>query len=136
MIASIAPFAPPGSDVIAGFGPTTRLRVAFIRFHPSQIAFFWPGAVNGAGSQRDNSQARDALKVAEVPRAHRVAEFQRASSDQKIPERKSNAFGGLLPAEPGNDLRRNFRNRMDRDRGFNLVKVCTPPSRISGVLAR
>jgi hypothetical protein len=56
-----------------------------------------------------------------------AAQFQRASTDDEIPQRKVDAASRLLSADPSYDFRRRLGNRMDRHRGFQFVEECPPP---------
>jgi len=86
-------------------------------------------------SESDHSQAWNPLKVTEVARSHSVTQLQSASPDDQVPERDVHSPGGLLGANPGDDLCRRLRNRMDRDLRFEFVEelaALTTPLRSSG----
>jgi hypothetical protein len=67
-------------------------------------------------------QAGDSVEVADIVRSDRVVEFQRAGSDDEIAERKIDALGGFLTADPSDDLRRGRGNWMDWNSGLQFVE--------------
>jgi len=76
----------------------------------------------GARLQPDDVQARNAVEVAEVDRADRVAEFKGTSSDDEIGQRESDSLGGLLGANAADNLGGRFRDGMDGDVCLQLIQ--------------
>jgi len=67
-------------------------------------------------------QAGDAVKVAGVPGPDGVSKLQRTGSDHEISQRKIDAFGCLFSADASTNFSRRFRQRIDRNRGFQIVQ--------------
>ena len=80
------------------------------------------GTERGYRSKSQDSKARDAAKVPHILRSYRVAEFQGTRSDDEIAQRKINPLGGLLAADPGDNLRGRPRHRMHPRFGLQLVQ--------------
>jgi hypothetical protein len=57
---------------------------------------------------------------------HCITEFEDAGSDDQIPKAKLDAFSPLLAADSGNDLRRDFRDRIDRSRSLEFIEESPP----------
>src|SRR5437773_1511719 len=74
----------------------------------------------GVASERDDAQAGNAVKVADVRGADRIAQLQRASSDDEIGQRKSDPFGGFPGADPPDNFCGRFGDRMNRNMRFQL----------------
>ena len=76
--------------------------------------------------KRDDFQIRDAIEVARIVGADRVAEFQSARADDQIRKRQIDSFSGLFTTDPGDDFCCGFRDRMDGNRGLEFFQEGTP----------
>ena len=63
--------------------------------------------------KRDDFQIRDAIEVARIVGADRVAEFQSARADDQIDEGQIDSFSRLFSTNARDDFRCGFRDRMD-----------------------
>jgi hypothetical protein len=71
-------------------------------------------------------QAGNALKIANVSGADRVAQFDGASSDDEIGQRKRNSHGGLLSADSIDNLGGRFGHWMNGNVRLQLIEKLAP----------